>query len=459
MLFADLILRERGQRTQAQVEDRLGLLLAQRERAHQLGARLIDVGAATDDRDHAIDVVQRDQVALEDVRAPLGPVEPELRAARDHLALVIDVVAEHRLQPERLGLAIDQTDHVRAERRLQGRVLVELVEHDLRHLAALQLDRETHAVAIGLVDDVADARDHLVLHELDDLDDHPIVAALLHHVGQLGDDDRVVAALLRLDVRDRAHADATTARVVRIADALQPHHDRARREVGALDVLHQALGRDRRIVDQGDGRVDDLAEVVRRDVRRHADRDAGRAVHEQVREARGQHRRKLLSLVVVRLEVDDVLVEIAQHLRRDVREPRLGVAHRRRCIAIDVAEVALAVDERVARAELLREAHERVVDRLVAVRVEVAHALADDLRALDVGAVRLQPELVHREEHAPVHRLEAVAHVGQRTPDDHAHRIVEVRRAHLLDQLARLDVAVAQFHGAHSVSPVRHRGT
>ena len=35
-------------------------------------------------------------------------------------------------------------------------------------------------------------------------------------------------------------------------------------------------------------------------------------------------------LVVVRLEVDGVRVDVAQHLGRDPREPRLGVAHRRR---------------------------------------------------------------------------------------------------------------------------------
>ena len=33
--------------------------------------------------------------------------------------------------------------------------------------------------------------------------------------------------------------------------------------------------------------------------------------------------------------------------------------------------------------------------------------------------------------------LQAVAHVGERTPDDHAHRVVEVARAHLLLDLAR----------------------
>ena len=61
-----------------------------------------------------------------------------------------------------------------------------------------------------------------------------------------------------------------------------------------------------------------------------------------------------------------------------------------------------------------------VVDRRVAVRVELAHAVADDARRLQVRAVPGVVELVLRVQDAAVHRLEAVAHVGQRARDDDA---------------------------------------
>ena len=375
--------------------------------------------------------------------------QPELGAPGDDFLLVIDVVAQQRLQAERARRPAHQGHDVGAERGLQRRVLVELVEHDLRHLAALQLDPDPHAVAVRLVGDVADAGDDLLVHELGDLREHAVVAALAHLVGQLRDDDRVVAALLRLDVRDRAHADAAAARLVGVADPGQAHDHAARREVGALDVLHQLVGRDLRVVDQRDRAGDDLAQVVRRDVGRHADGDAGRAVREQVREARRHDRRHLVLLVVVGLEVDDVLVEVAQHLDRDRREPALRVAHGRGGVAVDVAEVALRIDERVARGERLAQAHERVVDRRVAMRMVLAHAITDDAGALHVRPVRLQAEVLHREEDAAVHGLEAVADVGEGAPDDHAHRVIHVRGAHLLDELAILDVPVAQVDGCH----------
>ena len=64
---------------------------------------------------------------------------------------------------------------------------------------------------------------------------------------------------------------------------------------GPLHELHEVVGRGLGVVDEVDGGVDDLAEVVRRDVGGHADRDALAAVDEQVREPGRQHRRARVS--------------------------------------------------------------------------------------------------------------------------------------------------------------------
>jgi hypothetical protein len=351
-----------------------------------------------------------------------------------------------------------ERDRVDAERRLHRGVLVELVEHDLRDHAALELDHDPHALAVGLVAQVGDLGDLLLVHELGDLADQAALAALLDHEGELGDDDRLLALADVLGVGARTYAHAAAAGLVGLADPVDAEDHTAGREVRALDVLHQAGGVDVVVVDVGDRRRDRLAQVVRRDVRGHADRDARRAVDEQVREARRQNDRLAVVAVVVRDEVDGVGVEVAQHLARERRQPRLGVPHRGRGVVVDRTEVALAVDERVAHREVLREPDEGVVDRRVAVRVVLAHHLADDARALRVAAVRLQPRLVHREQHATVHGLEPVANVGQRAPDDHGHRVVQVGGAHLLLEPARLDVAAAdQVRGRHG-SPPRRRG-
>ena len=117
-----------------------------------------------------------------------------------------------------------------------ARVLVELVEHHLRQRAALELDDQAHAVAVGLVAQVGDVRDLLVVDEVGDLGDQAAVAALLHRVGQLGDDERLLALADLLDAHAGAHAHAAAAGLVGVADPLAADDDAAGREVRALDV-------------------------------------------------------------------------------------------------------------------------------------------------------------------------------------------------------------------------------
>ena len=181
----------------------------------------------------------------------------------------------------------------------------------------------------------------------------------------------------------------------------------------------------------------------------------GAAVDQQVRQLRRQHRRLLLGAVVVVLEVDGLLVDVVEHLGGDRGEARLRVAHRRGAVAVDAAEVALAVDERVAHREVLGEADEGVVDRAVAVRVVLAHHLADDRGALAERAGGRQAHLAHRVEDPAVDGLEAVADVGQGARHDHAHRVVEVAHPHLVLDADGSDVAQVVGHVVRLLTSVR----
>ncbi len=336
-------------------------------------------------------------------------------------------------------------------------MLEQVVQHLVRVGVALDLDVDAHPVAVGLVPQVGDPVDLLVLDEVRDLLEQ---RRLVHLVRQLGDDDRrpVAAGLLERDLRP--HHDAPVAVGVHLADGvdrlllarqrvapgLEAVDRGPGREVRPADDVAQVVVGDARVVDERDRRVDDLAEVVRRDVGRHADGDARRPVDQQVGQLRRQDRGLLLRPVVVVLEVDGVLVDVGEQLRGDRREARLRVAHRGRRVPVDRAEVALAVDERVAHREVLGEPDERVVQRDVAVRVVLAHHLADDGRALAVGARRAEPHLAHRVQDPAVDGLEAVTDVRQGAGDDDAHRVVEVRDPHLVLEPDGPDVAQVVGH-------------
>jgi len=219
---------------------------------------------------------------------------------------------------------------------------------------------------------------------------------------------------------------------ISLANAGRAVDDGSGREIGARDVLHQRLEVERRVVDQRDAGVDHFAQVMRRDIGRHADRDATRSVDEQVRDARRQHRRLTLLAVVVRHEIDRFHVDVGEQFAGNAVEAALGITHRSRGIAIDGAEITLTVDQRVAQREILRHAHQRVVDRAVTVRVILTHHFTDDARAFHVRPVPDVVRFLHREQYAAVNGFEPVAGIGKRAPHDYAHRVIHVGLTHFV---------------------------
>ncbi len=325
-------------------------------------------------------------------------------------------------------------------------MLEQLVEHHLGDGLALQFDDDAHARAVGLVAQVGDLGDLLLAHQLGDLLDEQ---RLVHLIRQFGDDDGGLALLERLGVGLGAHHHPAPAGLVALADAGAAHDQAAGGEVGPFDEAHEVAAGERRVVDERHRGRDGLAQVVRRYVGGHAHGDARAAVDQQVGEARRQHRRLFPALVVVGRPVDRLGVDVAQHLGGDAGQAAFGVAHGGRGVAVDGAEVAVPVDQEIADGEVLGHPHQGVVDGLVAVGVEITHDIPDDAGALAVGPVGLHAGVVHAEQHAPVHRLETVADVGQSAPHDHAHGVVEVGRAHLVRDLDLLYAALESLHGLH----------
>ena len=383
-----------------------------------------------DDAHDLVDVVLRDQQTLHDVQTLLGLALVEARAAHDDVVAVLDEVFDQVAHRQHLRPAVDQRDVVHGERRLQRRVLEQRVQHHARNGVVLQDNDDPQAVAVRLVVDVGDAVDLLVVDHVGDLLDH---LGLVDHVGNLRDDDALAAAGRMLDVGLGAHHHAAAARQHRLLHSLVAVDDTARGEVGTLDVVQQLLARDLRVVDIGAAGVDHLRKVVRSHVRGHTDGDTTGAVDDQQRDFRGQDRGFGNRVVEVQRPVDRLLVDVGHHFVRDFLHAGLGVTHGGRRVAVHRTEVTLSVDQRVAHRPVLRQADHRVVDRRVAVGVELTEHVADDTGGLTCGFVGVEVKLrAHIVEDAAVHGLHAVAHVRQRTRHDDRHRVVDVRRFHLL---------------------------
>ena len=165
---------------------------------------------------------------------------------------------------------------------------------------------------------------------------------------------------------------------------------------------------------------------MRRDVRRHPNGDPRRAVRQKVRKTRGQNRRFFQSAFIIRAEVDRVLGQPFHKGLGSVGQTRLGVAFSGRVVPVDISEVPLPVDERVAHVEILRQTRHRVVNRLVPVRVIVAHHVARNLGRFPEAACRREPEFPHRKQDTAMDGFQPVPRVRQGPVHDRRQRIGQI---------------------------------
>ena len=277
---------------------------------HEGGARIRRGAGAANQLDHLFDVGQRHRLPLQQVAALPGALQQVQGAPGDHLLAVLQEGFQHLLEVEHPRLAIDQGDAVDAEDGLQLGLRVEVVQHHVPGLAPAQFDDDAQAVLVGLVAQFGDALDALLLDQLGDLLDQP---GLVELVGNLGDDDGLpVGLVVALHLRPSPDIDAPAPGAVGFDDAGAPVDDAGGGEVRPLDVLHQIVDADERVVHQGQQAIDHFAQVVRRDVGGHAHGDAGTAVDEQVGRLGGQHLRHGQSVVVVGAEGHGLLVQVRQ---------------------------------------------------------------------------------------------------------------------------------------------------
>lgn len=261
---------------------------------------------------------------------------------------MVEVDLQQLAQAEGAGSAIDKRDGVDVELVLEGRVPVQLLENGLRAEPRFDPDDQAQAVpAVGEVGDVGDSAELLRPDAVLDLLDHLLRA---DHVGQLRHHEPGLARGDRFDRHPRPGLEAAAAGLIGVADAREADDRAAGREVWTRHIGHELVEGRGRIVEQEPGRTDDLDEVVRCHVRRHAHGDAARAVDEKVRERGREHLRLRQLVVVIRDEVDDVLVEVCRHRTGGGSQARLGVPCRGGAV-VEGAEVAVPVDERDAHDE------------------------------------------------------------------------------------------------------------
>ena len=416
-----------GEALKAHLQNGLGLGLGEAQLRDQPLLGLLSGLGGADELNDLLDDVKGLHQPFDDMFAGLGLTKAELRPAAHHLAAVVQEEAQQPRNGQHAGVLVVQRQVDDAKGGLELRAAIELAHHQLRVRVTRQVQHDAHPVAVRLVPDIRDAVDLLVLHgQHHRLDER----GLVHRVGDLRDDDAGAAAFALLDVHPPPEDDLAPARAVSVIDSLTAQDQAARGEVRSRQTRHDVrqAGFFRRglRLEQPAEDVHHLPQVVRGDVRRHADGDARAAVDQQVRQHRRQGQRLLQGLVEVGAPLHRVLVDIGQHQLAQRVEPGLGVAHGRRAVPVHGAEVALPVHQAVTQVPVLGQTHHCVVDGGVAVGVVLTHRLTDDTGGFFIGRVVAQAQLGHGVQNAALDGLQPIPRVRQSPADDDAHRVVQV---------------------------------
>ena len=220
-----------------------------------------------------------------------------------------------------------------------------------------------------------------------------------------GEDDGAAIAFSFLNLMPRALHDGALAITIGRTCAASAEYERTCWKIGGRDDFDKFVDGDVGIVDIGQACLDYFAQIMRRDVGRHADGNTARAIDQQVRETSGQNLRLFTAAVIIGLEINRVLIKIIQKRVGDLVQPRLGVAHRCWRIGVHRTEVALTIDQRHAHRPILSHTCQCVVNRAVAMRVIIAHHIADDLSRFAIGPPGDKAAFLAGEQNPAVNRL------------------------------------------------------
>ena len=280
---------------------------------------------SANDPDDLVNVGQREQQTFDYVLSLPRPCQFELRASAYDDCPMANELVKHRLERHHPGLAIDQSQQIDGKRILQWRELIELVQHNVRIRISFEFNNQPHGLfQIAFVANAADSWNASVSDQRRDLFHDAIALCLIRN---LTNDDAITILLILFDRRPPPYHNRTATGVVPAANTRSATDNSAGGKIRSLDNLEQLIDRHIRFFDHADHRVADLAQVVRRNRRRHADRDSIGPIDQQVGKLAGQHDRLGAFFVIRWYVVDRVELHIVQHHGRHGGYAGLGVTH------------------------------------------------------------------------------------------------------------------------------------
>ena len=216
-----------------------------------------------------------------------------------------------------------------------------------------------HTLTVRVVFHIGDAFNTLFLYQISDTLDQ---TCLVHLIGYLGHYDFEAAVFLFLNFCTGAHGNAAAAGTISSPDSAAAHNDAAGGEVRPFDMLHHFIQCSIRVINQAAHTVNGFAHVMGRNVGSHTYGNTGRAIHQQIWEMAGEHLGLLQTVIIVGAKIYGILVDISQHIDRQLAHTRFCITISSRRVAVHRTKVTVAVYQHIPHGEILCQAHQCIIN-------------------------------------------------------------------------------------------------
>ena len=205
----------------------------------------------------------------------------------NNVLLVFQIVFQNLLKVQDARLAVNQCQHNDTKGALQGGMLVQTVEDNVRYSITLQLNNNLHAVfKAGEVINLGNAFDYAVLSQVSNILNQ---VSFINLVGYFGNNDMVLTLVGRHNFSLGTDFYYAAAGVISAGNAFLAQNAGTGWEVRAFDSRHQLRNFHIRVINQHNKAVNNLTQVVRRNVGCHTYCDTGTAVNQQSRDLRRKY--------------------------------------------------------------------------------------------------------------------------------------------------------------------------
>ena len=336
---------------------------------------------------------------------------------------VADPLGQHGLQVFHLRTAV-QTNHVH----VYAVVAFEIgggkqVSHHCIgiHAVGLRHNHQTCRIfVIGFITQIRYQRQLLSLHLSRDLLQNLSAGNLMW---QRGNDDIAVFHSIH-----GAHFHRATTRAIHFQHFITRSDDFSfGREIRRNDVLAQIVQRRRWLVQQTNHSTGHFADIVRRDIGRHAHSNTRSTVEQHIGQARRQSNRLVHCTVEVRLPLHRALTQLTEQHFGIRGQTRFGITHRGEGLRIvRRTPVTLTVHQRITVREWLRHQYHGLITGAVTMRVILTQHVTHGTGRLFVLGRVFQAEFAHGVHDTSLNRLQAVTDVRQGTIENDVHGVIQV---------------------------------